>query len=188
MVRSIEQGGVSAAGRGFTNGNFALNAPKNHVVLRRTRPKKMRPIALGALVFAMGLIVLETVWSTELIGGSYSIQPISTNGGGLTTTSGVYEISASTAQPGGVGVIEGGPYRFEDGFWAAVAAVSQTVISLINYDIRPNPIDGLIDARDLVGWYERIRAETAEAILLFDFSRFWEGPFPPPKDGVEGDP
>lgn len=148
----------------------------------------MRRVVLGALAFAMGLVAPPTVWSTELTGGPYSIQPLSINGGGLTTTSAVYEISASIAQPGGVGVIEGGPYRFEDGFWAAVAAVSQPIVSPMNYDIRPNPIDGFIDARDLVGWYERIRAETAEAILLFDFSRFWERPFPPPKEGVEVGP
>ncbi|MCA9450276.1 MAG: hypothetical protein KC931_24350, partial [Candidatus Omnitrophica bacterium] len=42
-----------------------------------------------------------------------------------------------------------------------------------NYDIRPNPLDGKIDGRDLVGWYERIRGGTEEADLLFDFSRFW---------------
>lgn len=92
---------------------------------------------------------------------------------------GPYEISASTAQPGGVGIVAEGPYTLENGFWAAVLAILASEAPGINYDIAPETLDGFIDARDLLGWYERIVDEIEEANLLFDFSRFWQGPFPP---------
>ncbi|MCA9440383.1 MAG: hypothetical protein KC964_06215 [Candidatus Omnitrophica bacterium] len=148
----------------------------------------MKTSIVCTLILTMCSTWATIAWSAELTGGPYSIQPLSINGGGLTSTSGVYEISASIAQPGGVGVIEEGPYRLEDGFWASVLAVSRMVIPHMNYDIRPNPIDGFIDARDLVGWCERIRAGTAEALLLFDFGQFWEGPFLPAKTETETNP
>jgi len=133
---------------------------------------------------AIGLLVIVTLWlsvtraslAEELVGGPYSIQPLSMNGGGQTSTAGPYEIGASTAQPGGVGTIAEGPYTLEDGFWAAALVAVAT--GGINYDIAPDPIDGFIDAQDLIGWVERIAAEIEDETLLFDFSRFWENAFP----------
>lgn len=63
----------------------------------------------------------------QLTGGSYTIQPLDINGGGTTSTGGPYTISASTAQPGGVGTIvaEAAPapplYQLDDGFWSTVS-------------------------------------------------------------------
>jgi hypothetical protein len=62
-----------------------------------------------------------------------------------------------------------------------VLATLGPVTPLINFDIRPDPIDGFIDARDLIGWVERILEETEEGALLFDFSQYWQSAFPPPQ-------
>ena len=43
-----------------------------------------------------------------------------------------------------------------------------------NYDVKPDPLDMFIDARDLVEWFQRIRKGEEPGFLLFDFSRFWE--------------
>lgn len=117
----------------------------------------------------------------ELVGGPYTIQPLSINGGGTTSTGGPYEISASTAQPGGVGLIDAGPYSFEDGFWAMVLAILGPVGPIVNFDIRPDPIDGFIDARDLIGWYERVTSGENEPRILIDFAQYWQDVFPPMK-------
>jgi hypothetical protein len=128
-------------------------------------------VILGAAFLFLGSASAE-----ELVGGPYSIQPLSINGGGQTSTGGPYEIGASTAQPGGVGTVEQGPYTLEDGFWAAVLVAIAT--EGFNYDIAPDPIDGFIDARDLIGWVERIKAGVEQVQLLYDFGKFWQGPFP----------
>ncbi len=117
----------------------------------------------------------------ELVGGPYSIKPLTINGGGTTSTGGPYEISASTAQPGGVGTIAEGPYTFEDGFWAMVLATTIPMGPIVNFDIRPVPLDGFIDARDLIGWFERVSSGQDEAQILIDFAQYWQDTFPPTK-------
>jgi hypothetical protein len=52
------------------------------------------------------------------------------------------------------------------------------VTSGIDYDIAPDPIDGIIVARDLTGWAELIASGIEESELLFDFSRLEEVEFP----------
>jgi hypothetical protein len=47
------------------------------------------------------------------------------------------------------------------------------------YDVRPDPIDGFIDARDLIAWLNETRNATGESRFLFDFSLFWQGAYPP---------
>jgi len=42
-----------------------------------------------------------------------------------------------------------------------------------DYDIAPDPVDGFIDAKDLLGWMERIENGQNQADLLFDFSCYW---------------
>ncbi len=43
-----------------------------------------------------------------------------------------------------------------------------------NYDVKPIPLDGKIDARDLIEWYERIVTDQEEPVLLFDFALYWQ--------------
>jgi hypothetical protein len=43
-----------------------------------------------------------------------------------------------------------------------------------SYDIRPNPPDGQVDARDLLGWLGALRDSNSDRTLLFDFARFWK--------------
>ncbi|MCA9441107.1 MAG: HYR domain-containing protein, partial [Candidatus Omnitrophica bacterium] len=42
-----------------------------------------------------------------------------------------------------------------------------------NYDVQPDPLDGFIDARDLLEWYSRIE-DGSPTEILFDFSRYWQ--------------
>ncbi len=43
-----------------------------------------------------------------------------------------------------------------------------------DYDVRPIPPDGIIDALDLIEWYARVQDGSPEAEILFDFARFWD--------------
>lgn len=47
-----------------------------------------------------------------------------------------------------------------------------------NYDIAPDPVDGQIDALDLLGQLERDKDGSSPRDLLFDFSRFWQSTTP----------
>ncbi len=42
------------------------------------------------------------------------------------------------------------------------------------YDVRPFPLDGHIDSRDLMVWFSQVRDGTPTGELLFDFSLFWK--------------
>ncbi|MCA9431773.1 MAG: hypothetical protein KC940_14785 [Candidatus Omnitrophica bacterium] len=48
-----------------------------------------------------------------------------------------------------------------------------------NYDVQPDPIDGFIDTRDLIEWVSRVQEPDGDPVLLFDFSLYWQGQFPP---------
>jgi hypothetical protein len=79
------------------------------------------------------LLIGIEVARAQLIGGPYPIQPIDINGGGTTSTGGPYSISASTAQPGGVGTIVAEPipaptlYQLDDGFWGTTGPCNDPV-------------------------------------------------------------
>ncbi|MCB9770178.1 MAG: proprotein convertase P-domain-containing protein [Candidatus Omnitrophica bacterium] len=44
---------------------------------------------------------------------------------------------------------------------------------MTDYDVKPEPPDGKIDARDLLEWYSRVE-DGSPTEILFDFSRFWQ--------------
>lgn len=90
------------------------------------------------------LFVATAPVRAQLTGGPYTIKPLDINGGGTTSTGGPYSISASTAQPGGVGTIVFEPtpapplYQLDDGFWGTLgpcnAPPSSTAGSLTCHD------------------------------------------------------
>jgi len=43
------------------------------------------------------------------------------------------------------------------------------------YDVEPEPPDGFVDAKDLHHWFQAIKEGEEDSLLLFDFSRFWQG-------------
>ncbi|MCA9438474.1 MAG: hypothetical protein KC978_22010, partial [Candidatus Omnitrophica bacterium] len=50
------------------------------------------------------------------------------------------------------------------------------------FDVRPDPTDGFIDARDLIEWVSRTRGSDGAADLLFEFSVYWQRAYPPLKE------
>ncbi|MCG3198171.1 MAG: hypothetical protein GHCLOJNM_02665 [bacterium] len=54
------------------------------------------------------------------------------------------------------------------------ATATPTTDGLVDYDIHPNPPNGIIDAGDLLEWLKRIQAGETSENLLLDFSRFWD--------------
>ncbi|MCA9440914.1 MAG: HYR domain-containing protein, partial [Candidatus Omnitrophica bacterium] len=48
-----------------------------------------------------------------------------------------------------------------------------TVTPTTDYDVAPDPADGVINVLDLLEWYGRIE-EGSPTEILFDFSRFWQ--------------
>ena len=73
---------------------------------------KTQALAVCLLSFAFGLPAL----------GQYSIDWFTIDGGGGTSTNGVYSLSGTIGQPD-AGRMSGGSFTLEGGFWGIVAAV-----------------------------------------------------------------
>ena len=43
-----------------------------------------------------------------------------------------------------------------------------------DFDVAPDPVDGIINGQDLLEWLERVKDASPSRDLLFDFSRFWQ--------------
>ena len=61
--------------------------------------------------------------STGAFAQSYSIDPFTIDGGGGTSTGGVYSVSGTIGQPD-AGAMSGGNFSLAGGFWGIVAAVT----------------------------------------------------------------
>jgi len=68
------------------------------------------------------LAALLTANAAALHGQTYSLEWFSLDGGGGTSTGGVYSVSGTIGQPD-AGVMRGGPFTLVGGFWGIVAAV-----------------------------------------------------------------
>jgi hypothetical protein len=75
-----------------------------------------RLIAGGALLLLLSLVV------SSAQAQSYSIDWFTIDGGGGTSTGGVYSVSGTIGQPD-AGHMSGGNYTIDGGFWGIVAAV-----------------------------------------------------------------
>ena len=75
---------------------------------------------MRAKFFVFGLLL--SVFRFWAWGQNYSIDWSSIDGGGGTSTGGVYSVSGTIGQPD-AGTMSGGSYTLSGGFWGAIAAV-----------------------------------------------------------------
>ncbi len=68
------------------------------------------------------LVLLTSAFCLSARGQSYSIDWFTVDGGGGTSTGGVYSVSATPGQPD-AGTMSGGTFTLTGGFWGAIAAV-----------------------------------------------------------------
>src|SRR5881396_2997907 len=67
-------------------------------------------------------LLLFAVTSTAALAQSYSIDWFTIDGGGGTSTGGVYSVSGTIGQPD-AGRMSGGIYGLDGGFWGLIAAI-----------------------------------------------------------------
>src|SRR2546427_9756944 len=67
-------------------------------------------------------LLLFAVTSTTALAQSYSIDWFTIDGGGGTSTGGVYSVSGTIGQPD-AGKMSGGNFTLDGGFWGIIAAV-----------------------------------------------------------------
>lgn len=72
--------------------------------------------------FVFGIACTAAVAGSIALADPYAIDWFTIDGGGGTSTGGVYSVSGTLGQPD-AGTMAGGVYRLEGGFWAAAAAV-----------------------------------------------------------------
>lgn len=126
------------------------------------------------------------------------------DGGGGSSGGGEFQVSGTVGQPD-AGVLSGGGYQLTGGFWGigvesttptetptettetptptptdTTGGETPTVTpSGIYFDVQPNPLDDFIDARDLIEWVSRTRSPQGDSDVLFEFSTYWQGSYPP---------
>ena len=76
--------------------------------------------SLTRILVALGLVALGP---GVLVAQSYSIDWFTIDGGGGTSTGGVYSVSGTIGQPDAGGPMTGGQYSLTGGFWALPTAV-----------------------------------------------------------------
>jgi hypothetical protein len=76
-------------------------------------------------IHILALFVSTWVCATRALAQSYSIDWFTIDGGGSTSTGGVYSVSGTIGQPD-AGAMSGGSYSLIGGFWGAVIPVQQS--------------------------------------------------------------
>ncbi len=71
----------------------------------------------------MVLILAAWLWTFTASAQSYSIDWFTIDGGGGTSTGGVYSVSGTIGQPDAGPTMTGGNYSVDGGFWGLIAAV-----------------------------------------------------------------
>jgi len=71
----------------------------------------------AAISFALGCVVLVTL-ACQASAQTYSIDWYTIDGGGGTSTGGVYSVSGTIGQPDAGALMTGGNYSLQGGFWA----------------------------------------------------------------------
>jgi len=97
-------------------------------------PKRRRRCALPShskvwrlvLLPALCFIILHSSFCLQALGQSYSIDWHTIDGGGGTSTGGVYSVSGTIGQPDAGGPMTNGQYSVTGGFWALPTAVQVT--------------------------------------------------------------
>ncbi len=122
------------------------------------------------------------------------------DGGGGFSEEGNKRITGTIGQSD-AGVLESGASRIRGGFWPGAVlsgpptatptatstptstptftpTLTSTPIGLY-FDVRPSPLDGFIDSRDLIEWIDRIKSSKGDLDVLFEFSVLWQKDYPP---------
>lgn len=154
----------------------------------------------------IALVALITLPSAQSAISRYTI-----DGGGGVSEGGDKRITGTIGQPD-AGVLEGGASRIRGGFWpgavlsgpatatptptpTATGTVTPTpsvTLTLtttpigIYFDVKPDPLDGFIDARDLTEWVDRMKGSNGDLDVLFEFSLHWRNDYPPSRKGRAG--
>jgi len=68
-------------------------------------------------------IILQSAFCLRMVGQSYAIDWHTIDGGGGTSTGGLYSVSGSIGQPDAGGPMTNGPYSLTGGFWALPIAI-----------------------------------------------------------------
>lgn len=92
---------------------------------RRLAQSKTWPRFVAALVFVASAIIVHAQ--------SYSIDWFTLDGGGGTSTGGVYSVSGTIGQPD-AGALSGGSYTLAGGFWGIVSAVQSPGAPLLSIE------------------------------------------------------
>ncbi len=82
------------------------------------------------ILFALSLVVTVAIAS----GQSYSIDWFTIDGGGGTSTGGVYSVSGTIGQPDASGALTGGVYSVTGGFWPGVGLVQTPGAPLLSVE------------------------------------------------------
>ena len=88
---------------------------------------------MNKILFALSLIATATIAS----GQSYAIDWFTIDGGGGTSTGGVYSVSGTIGQPDASGALTNGPYAVTGGFWPGVNLVQTTGAPLLASELLP---------------------------------------------------
>ena len=77
----------------------------------------------GVKMIILTLIILTILSVLPVAAQSFSIDWFTIDGGGGTSTGGVYRVSGTVGQPDAGPTMSGGNYSVEGGFWSLIAAV-----------------------------------------------------------------
>ncbi len=73
----------------------------------------------------LGFILLHSAFCVRAFGQTYSIDWSTIDGGGGTSTGGVYSVSGTIGQPDAGTTMSGGNYSLDGGFWGLIAAIQE---------------------------------------------------------------
>jgi hypothetical protein len=103
------------------NSNFSTMTPKTNKRSDSSQPGGSRKTKVGGLL-GSGIFCVAFFLSHNAFAQSYSIDWFTIDGGGGTSTGGVYSVSGTIGQPD-AGHMSGGNYSIDGGFWGIIAAV-----------------------------------------------------------------
>jgi len=105
-----------------------FNLRFNHAVVASPAPAPisarsgLKSALLGRLALLLAFILLPSAFSICANAQTYSIDWSTIDGGGGTSTGGVYTVNGTIGQPD-AGAMSGGNYALQGGFWGVIAAV-----------------------------------------------------------------
>ena len=105
-----------------------FNSGATRVLLRTSRCQSARGLAQSktwrtVLLTVFCFSILHSSFCLRAWGQSYSIDWFTIDGGGGTSTGGVYQVSDTIGQPDAGPTMSGGNYSVDGGFWSIIAAV-----------------------------------------------------------------